>query len=159
MIAVAHTFFIFSKFLGNGGRYCFCVWQLATPPPHAQLHRSLQCCSLLNYYQWVWRDTCSLFPFTMSLVRVSLTLSLSLSPSHTHTHRQSAHIPSDMHLACVVQKTDEVYTARASVGPVVAFTRIFTPDRNHTPTQAQIYILPCMNALMSRAHTSTDASP
>lgn len=40
------------------------LWQLHPPPPPAppptQLHSSLQCCSLLNYYQRVWRDTCSL---------------------------------------------------------------------------------------------------
>lgn len=53
------------------------------PPPRSQLHRSLQCCSLLNYYQWVWRDTCSLFPLTISLMT-------SLYPlSHTHACTQT----------------------------------------------------------------------
>lgn len=36
------------------------------PPPCSRLHGSLQCCSLLNYYQWVWRDTCCLSLLSLS---------------------------------------------------------------------------------------------
>lgn len=55
------------------------------PPPCSQLRRSLQCCSLLNYYQWVWRDTCSFFPLTAFFFWQRLPLSL----SNTHAHDSS----------------------------------------------------------------------
>ena len=71
-------------FLGDRGCHCFPVWQLAAPSLLSTPPLSLQCCSLLNYYQWVWRDTCSLS--SHYLLRDSLSHSLSLSLSHTHAH-------------------------------------------------------------------------
>lgn len=80
------------------------------PPPCSRLHSSLQCCSLLNYYQWVWRDTCCLS---------FLSLSPSWQPlSNTNTRTYAAARPV-FHLTWVCwmlmrQKGRDLYCASVS---------------------------------------------
>lgn len=85
----------------------------------------------------------SIFPLTLAFVTASLT------HKHTHVRRHSAHISLDMDLLDVKQKPWRSILCKASVGPIDAFTCTFTLDGNYTPTQAQIYIRSCMNALES----------
>lgn len=104
----------------------FCFWAIEDvivslcdnwpPPPCSRLHHSLQCCSLLNYYQWVWRDTCSLS--SHYLLRDSLSHSISVFLSHTHMHvsRRSAYISFDMDLQNIMRKPDEIYIVQATSG-------------------------------------------
>lgn len=77
------------------------------PPPCSQLHGSLQCCSLLNYYQRFWGDTCSHIPHTISLMAFFLschTHKHAHDHIHMHVHRRSAYISSDMDLTVVMKK-------------------------------------------------------
>ncbi len=144
----------------------FCFWAMEdvivsvcdnwTPPPCSQLHGSLQCCSLLNYYQWVWRDTCSLFPLTVSFVTVS--------PALPHTYkRMYADARPIFRLTCICrmlcEKVRSILCKRQWRGSVDAFTCLFTLDGNYTSTQAQICIRSCMNARVSaRKHRCFSAA-
>lgn len=80
MTAVSHNFF-FQLVSGQWRMSLFLCVTTGCPPPRFQLHRSLQCCSLLNYYRRVWRDTCSLF----SPLWQSLPLRLPHSQPHSST--------------------------------------------------------------------------
>lgn len=141
----------------------FCFWAVEDvivspcdnwpPPPRSQLHRSLQCCSLLNYYQWVWRDTCSLFPLTISLMTVSPTL------SHTCMCADARPI---FHLTWIWRalcgKLTRSIMCRRQRGQSMLSRECSRLMGITLPTQAQIYIRSRMDALMSRAHRNTDAS-
>lgn len=122
----------FFQFLGSGGCHCFCMWQV--PPPYSQLYHSLQCCSLLNYYQWVWRDTCSLFPLAISLMTESPTLSLTYTHVNSNTY-SVAYISPDVEWADVVWKLTGTKTLQVSM----LFTWIFTLDGNYTQTGTDLH--------------------
>lgn len=135
--------FFVCLFLHNGGWHCVFVWQLAAPsllstPPFSAM---LQSAKLLSVS--LERHMLSIFPLTLAFVTASLT------HKHTHVRRHSAHISLDMDLLDVKQKPLRSILCKASVGPIDAFTCTFTLDGNYTPTQAQIYIRSCMNALES----------
>lgn len=118
------------------------------PLPCAQLRRSLQCCSLLNYYQWVWRNTCSVFPRTISL----LTVFSHYLPHAVHPDaRPIFHLRRMWGTLCNKPKTSMLCMCHYGEG-FDAFTWIFTLDGNCIGTQAQFHMQTCMNALLSRAH-------
>lgn len=120
------------------------------PLPALPLRRSLQCCSLLNYYQWVWRDTCSLS-------------FLSLSPSwqpRTQTHTCTQTFGLHFHLTWICWMLSKrrwgLYCAKRRWGrsmPSRAYSRLMgiTLRRRHRSAYGQAW-------MHRRAHTNTDAS-
>lgn len=119
------------------------------PPPCSRLHGSLQCCSLLNYYQWVWRDTCCL---------AFLSLSPSWQPlSNTNTRRRAACISFDMGLLDVnaPKGTGSILCKRQWGQSMLsrAYSRLtgITLQHGQRSTYADAW-------MHSSAHTNTDAS-
>lgn len=128
------------------------------PPPCSQLQRSLQCCSLLNYYQWVWRDTCSLFPLTISFKTVSPTLSLSLSPSLTHMYtdtRPIFHLTRICRMLC--KNGQDLYCASVSRAGRCFHVNIYAWWEIHSNTGTDLHTV-MHECTREQAHRNTDAS-